>query len=111
MFLTSLLLMSCQSEVTPAERPADILARLELIGQRSIQQLLQIDPTLIHEAWTDSMLRYSDDACPPMEEYNGMDLWRESCTTEDGNQFLGWALIYESITISKMDMAGKSTTG
>ena len=92
MFLTSLLMLSCQSEQAPTETQADILNRMEVIGQRSIQQLLQVDPTLIHEAWTDSMVRYSDDTCPPMEEYNGMDLWRESCTTENGNQFLGWAL-------------------
>ena len=92
MFLTSLVLMSCQSEPQSSETQADILAKLELIGQRSIQQLLQVDPTLIHEAWTESMLKYADDSCPPMEEHNGMDLWRESCTTSTGNQFLGWAL-------------------
>ena len=103
--------MSCHQNRHLQKHKQDILNRMEVIGQRSIQQLLQVDPTLIHEAWTDSMIRYSDDTCPPMEEYNGMDLWRESCTTENGNQFWAGHSIFVSITTSKTDTDGKSTIG
>lgn len=89
MMVLILLLMSCEPET---ESNAEIWQRMQLVGQRSIIQLLRVDPLLLHNAWTDSMARYADETCPPMEEHNGMDLWRQSCTTEDGNQFLGWSL-------------------
>lgn len=54
--------------------------------------LLSVDPQLHHDGWKEAMENYSDESCPPMEEHNGMDLWRESCTTEAGHQFLGWTL-------------------
>ena len=82
------LIFGCSSE------PIDekIVDNSQIIGQQSIIQLLQVDPLLLHQAWTESMNEYSDEFCPVMEVHNGMDLWRESCTTETGNQFLGWAL-------------------
>ena len=54
--------------------------------------LLSINPQIHHDAWGQAMTNYSDESCPPMEIHNGMDLWRESCTTASGNQFLGWTL-------------------
>ena len=89
MFFFLLYLVSCGPT---EESNAAIWQRMQLVGQRSIVQLLRVDPLLMHNAWTDSMAEYSDENCPPMEEHNGMDLWRQSCTTEDGNQFLGWSL-------------------
>lgn len=83
-----ILLTSCSSD---SEVVQSVTSKRQ-IAQHSIIQLLQVNPLLMHEAWTDSMADYSGPACPVMEEHNGMDLWRESCTTEDGSQFLGWAL-------------------
>ena len=86
------LLLGCSSENETGNSRAEVLERMQIIGNHSVKQLLQIDPVLLHDAWTKSMSTYADDACPPMEEHNGMDLWRESCTTSQGDQFLGWAL-------------------
>lgn len=90
LFIT--LLLSCSSDHEPGTSRAAVLERMQIIGDRSIKQLLQIDPVFLHDAWTKSVSTYADATCPPMEEHNGMDLWRESCTTSQGHQFLGWAL-------------------
>ena len=83
-----ILLAACSSE--PEE--IQIVDKKRQIAQRSIIQLLQVDPLLMQNAWSESMTQYSGPVCPVMEEHNGMDLWRQSCTTDAGNQFLGWAL-------------------
>ena len=100
--------MGCDST---EESSAEIWQRMQLVGQRSIVQLLRVDPLLMHDAWTDSMAEYSDENCPPMEEHNGMDLWRQSCTTEDGNQFLGWSLNIRINHIMKMVLTGMYKIG
>jgi hypothetical protein len=64
--------------------------------------LLRINPLLQHEAWTSSMIALSDEQCPPMEEHNGMDYWRESCTTQAGHQFLGWSLNFRAQDIEEI---------
>ena len=86
-----LLLISCE-EPMPIEESRLSPTEIGLGIEAASLGLLSVDPTLMHEAWTSSMQNLSDPACPPMEEHNGMDLWRESCTTQEGHQFWGWAL-------------------
>jgi hypothetical protein len=65
----------------------------------AVEGLLRVDPILMHYGWTSSMNTLSNEVCPPMEEHNGMDLWRNSCTTEEGHQFLGWSLNFRGNNI------------
>ena len=60
--------------------------------ESAVSGLLQVDPVLMHNGWTSTMAALSNETCPPMEMHNGQDLWRNSCTTEEGHQFLGWTL-------------------
>jgi len=63
--------------------------------------LLKINPLLQHHAWTSTMNSLSEQQCPPMEEHNGMDYWSESCTTQEGHQFLGWSLNFRGQEIEE----------
>ena len=91
-----LLLLAC-NDTTEEQSTAHVHNALsaEDLGfavEEASLSLLSIDPQIHHNAWAQAMTDYSDETCPPMEEHNGMDLWRESCTTASGNQFLGWTL-------------------
>ena len=93
-----LFLFSCKTSPTnPSKEHGEMIQSLspEELGfavEEASLALLSINPQIYHDSWREAMDHYSDEACPPMEEHNGMDLWRESCTTEDGHQFLGWTL-------------------
>ena len=91
-----LLIFAC-SHSTPSEEDQSLREELSMeeLGfavEEASCALLSINPQIHHDAWKEAMETYSDDTCPPMEEHNGMELWRESCTTETGEQFLGWTL-------------------
>jgi len=95
--MLSVLLLGCQASVEnhPTLEYETILvsdSEVEQAIARSIQSLISIDPLLFHDAWTWSMENLSDEGCPLMEEHNGMDLWRNSCVTQEGTAFLGWTL-------------------
>lgn len=91
-------LFACLSSKSPSTNSDVSLLSVDDVGvgiEEAVRGLLRVDPMLMHTGWSQSMLSLSDDNCPPMEEHNGMDLWRESCSTEDGNQFWGWSLYFK----------------
>jgi len=91
-------ILSC---VIAKEEASQLLSTVEVSAaiEAASEGLLRVDPILMHDGWSLSMSTLSDATCPPMEVHNGMDLWRESCTTEDGNQFLGWSLNFRGHSI------------
>ena len=93
------LFFCCTSEKTPDSVALLSTTDISIGTEQSIAEMVRIDPTLMHSGWTHSMQTLSDNTCPPMEIHNGMDLWRESCTTEDGHQFLGWSLNFRGRNI------------
>ena len=91
-----LFFLACkQSPNTEQEQQLPLELSTEELGfavEEASLALLSIDPQIHHDAWKEAMETYADESCPPMEEHNGMELWRESCITGSGNQFLGWTL-------------------
>ena len=92
-------ILACQSyvfdTVEQSEQNISSSEEFAMAIEEASRALLSIDPLLHHDAWDSSMERLSDDSCPPMELHNGMDLWRDSCETEEGHQFLGWTLHFD----------------
>ena len=95
MIFTLLSCFNSKEEATEWLSVDEVSAAIEAASEG----LLRVNPILMHNGWTRSMSTLSDENCPPMEEHNGMDLWRESCTTEDGHQFLGWSLNFRGQNI------------
>lgn len=87
------------TETSTTEIPIPDAEEIIYTIEESGAGLLSMDPLLFHNAWVYTMQTYADATCPVMQIHNGMDLWNESCTTQAGNEFLGWALNFRGRNI------------